>query len=500
MIEYINEIWFLISSTIPDTVIKISLALLLGLFLGLEREWSNKPAGIRTFSLVCILGSVFIISNIKYLTIVGAIFVVILSILLGLKGIVNSQNEEDINLTDKEKLILTEITNYKYVKDLKSDLSINNIKDIIKKFEENNYILINDDEIELTSYGKFVKEKIDNKFYTGLSLTTSVSLFITYSIGILVALGFYLEAVTIAVMSSFLLLLKNELHKFAWNLSKKELQSAISFGILAFVIFPVLPDDNIGPFNSVNPITVWTLIVAISAVGFINYILIKSYKNKGLFVSSFLGGLVNSTSVVADISSKSSEIAQKSSIGCILLSNSSMSLRNLVLLFIFIPISPTLLMVAFPLIILSLTGVLISYLISDWNADITIENIESPFTMKQALSFGLLFLVVIVLSSVAEIFFGGFGFIGASFISGFISSGTATTTAIALYLNDQITIMTASVGILSGTISSILIKFVYVYASDKKLAIDTFKYSIIMIILSLISLIILYLYNTEIFF
>jgi len=44
-----------------EPVIQLAMAAALGLFLGLEREWSDKPAGIRTFSLTSLLGAVFTI-------------------------------------------------------------------------------------------------------------------------------------------------------------------------------------------------------------------------------------------------------------------------------------------------------------------------------------------------------------------------------------------------------------------------------------------------------
>jgi len=51
----------------------------------------------------------------------------------------------------------------------------------------------------------------------GLSLTTSVSMLVAYGVGALVTVGFILEGVTVAVLSSLLLVLKRELHEFAWG-------------------------------------------------------------------------------------------------------------------------------------------------------------------------------------------------------------------------------------------------------------------------------------------
>ena len=44
---------------LSNSVVRLALAALLGLFLGLEREWSEKTAGIRTFSLTSLVAAVF---------------------------------------------------------------------------------------------------------------------------------------------------------------------------------------------------------------------------------------------------------------------------------------------------------------------------------------------------------------------------------------------------------------------------------------------------------
>ena len=40
-----------------DSLGRLLLALLVGLFVGLEREWRGKDAGLRTFGLVALLGA-----------------------------------------------------------------------------------------------------------------------------------------------------------------------------------------------------------------------------------------------------------------------------------------------------------------------------------------------------------------------------------------------------------------------------------------------------------
>lgn len=54
----------MIEITDQDMAIRIVAALLLGALIGLEREWEAKPAGMRTFALVCEGAALFMIGGI----------------------------------------------------------------------------------------------------------------------------------------------------------------------------------------------------------------------------------------------------------------------------------------------------------------------------------------------------------------------------------------------------------------------------------------------------
>jgi len=151
----------------------------------------------------------------------------------------------------------------------------------------------------LLAVRSFVEEAVD-----GLSLTTSVSMLVTYGVGALVVEEFFIEAVTVAMLSSLLLVLKRELHQFAWGLSREEVRSAVEFTIIAFVVFPLLPAETIDPWGAVQPRLIWSLVVAVSAIGFVNYVLVKRYQGRGYAVTGFFGGLVNSTAVVAEMAKR----------------------------------------------------------------------------------------------------------------------------------------------------------------------------------------------------
>ena len=61
-----------------EYALKIGLSLALGMFIGLEREWAHKEAGIRTFALVSVCGTIFSFVS-PQLVLIGAFFVIIAS-------------------------------------------------------------------------------------------------------------------------------------------------------------------------------------------------------------------------------------------------------------------------------------------------------------------------------------------------------------------------------------------------------------------------------------
>ena len=392
---------------LETNVAKLVVATALGMFLGLEREWSQKSAGIRTFALISLTATVFAIADVPALLVVGGVLLVAIAVLLAVRS--------------------------------------------------------------------FVEPDVD-----GLSLTTSVSMLVTYGVGVLVAEALFIEAVTVAMLSSLLLVLKRELHQFAWGLSREEVRSAVEFTILAFVVFPLLPAETIDPWGAIQPRLIWSLVVAISAIGFVNYVLVKQYQGRGYAVTGFFGGLVNSTAVVAEMAkrAKGQPNLLGLAVGSILLANAAMALRNAALVVAFVPEAA--LVVGAPLGAITLAGVGIAVWRSDWRTTIEAE-LTSPFSLRNALTFGALFLVVLLISVAAEATFGATGFIVTAFLAGLVSSGTATTTAVSLLSTGQIGVETAVAGVVAGTAASIAVKTAFAASISRELVRPVALWSLVLI-------------------
>ena len=67
-----NE-WTLLQSMLPDLAVKLGVALVCGMLLGMERERRDKPAGLRTITLITVGAALFmIVSELIHLVVEGS--------------------------------------------------------------------------------------------------------------------------------------------------------------------------------------------------------------------------------------------------------------------------------------------------------------------------------------------------------------------------------------------------------------------------------------------
>src|SRR5258708_32811231 len=165
----------------------------------------------------------------------------------------------------------------------------------------------------------------------GLALTTSNALTIVGFAGILCGQGPIFTPVVVGVVTAALLAWKQPISGFVGGLSDNELRSAILLAILTFIVFPVLPAYPIDPWGLIEPQSNWSSVIIIAAIGFINYILMKLLGPRGMEITAFFGGLVNSRKVVVELTSRLQEVGTALSPSVyrgIMLATGAMVLRN----------------------------------------------------------------------------------------------------------------------------------------------------------------------------
>ncbi|EMA04755.1 MgtC/SapB family protein [Haloferax denitrificans] len=417
-------------SQLDPVVVRLFVAAALGMFLGLERERSKKGAGVRTFTLTSLLGGIAVAVGSDILLAVGGLLVVAQAVLLGSRGLVERRSNDRHADGDAD-----------------SDADFDTGTD--------------------THRDDTGVARLDD-LGVSLSLTTSTSLLVAYAVGAAVVSGFVIEGVVVALTSSLLLVLRRELHGFARRLTTDEVRSAVEFAIIAFVVYPLLPEGQVGPWDAVSPRTVWLLVVAVSAIGFVNYVIIRRYGERGIAITGFFGGLVNSTAVIGEISGRTTRnpSIRPLAAGAILMADAAMALRNLSLVAVFVP--ELAVEVGVPLGLIVLVGVSYALYSLEWDVDLDVA-FESPFSLESALRFGVFFLLVLLASAAAQEYFGATGFVVTSFLGGLVSSGSVVTTAVTLYSGGTIGETTAVVGVLAGTAASIAVKVALAASVDRKL-------------------------------
>ncbi len=292
-----------------------------------------------------------------------------------------------------------------------------------------------------------------------LTLTTSTSLAIVAFLGILFGQGHIFTPSVAGIGTAAFLAWKRPISNFGAALSDAELRSAILLAILTFVIFPVLPTHPIDPWGLVQPRENWASVIIIAGLGFINYILLKVLGPRGMEITAFFGGLVNSRKIIVELSIRLKELGDvvlSSVKRGIMLATGAMVIRNG--LIVALLASAATLHCVIPLSFMLLVAA-----IQWWRIPAAVPtgttstlSLESPFQLSAALKFGLVFLLLNVVGALAQRHFGSASFYFVSVAGGLLSSASSIASAATLISHHEIPESTGVNGIILSTLTSIL--------------------------------------------
>jgi len=378
--------------------LKMAVSVGIGMLVGMERKWSHKEAGIRTFAIVALLGT--------------------LSSLIGTEFIITAM------------------------------IGV--------------FLLV----IGMNTRSLIVEETLE--------ITTSAALIVNFILGALVGLGHMFTPVAGAIIMTMLLAWKTELNRFAGGLQPSEIRSAILLGLIGFVIYPILPDRYIDPWQLFNPSDAWISIIAIAGIGFVNYVLLRIFSTSGIYMGAIFGGLVNSSATVAEVSSRaqSSNLTSKMTSLC-LLTTIAMFVRNLIIATIFVPASLSATFI--PLATMSLVAFL--FIIRDKVLEGKVVSntapleLDSPISIRKVLGFGSLFIVIAIGGTLLNRFFGSYGLLATGVFGGFVSSASTTAAAATMAMHGKITASLAGNVAIISSLASAIINLPIVWRSIKDKAV-----------------------------
>lgn len=296
----------------------------------------------------------------------------------------------------------------------------------------------------------------------GAEITTSAAMLVTGFAGVLAGQGHTFTPTSIGIATAALLAWKEPLAGFSRALTENELRSAVMLAILAFIVYPVLPTVPVDPWGLIELRSVWVTVILIAALGFMNYILLKMYGTRGIELTGFLGGLVNSTVTVTELAQRARESAGRLhdvAYRGIVLATAAMLVRNAVILAL---LAPSAALATLAPMVLMLAGALGAALMRrgpsrEHGDDATLQPFESPFALRSALRFGLIFLALQIAGALAQRGLGEAGFYTVSIIGGLVSSASAVGSAAVLQASGAISAHAAGVGAILASITSTVV-------------------------------------------
>ncbi len=140
------------------------------------------------------------------------------------------------------------------------------------------------------------------RHHQSFGVTSIVAAMLAFVLGAFAVLGDMQVAAACGVATMTFLSLKSTLHGFVQRITWTELRSGLLLLAMTFILLPILPNRTVDPWGLVNPFETWLLTVMIAAISFAGYIAIKAFGSRhGIVFSGIAGGLASSTAVTVSM-------------------------------------------------------------------------------------------------------------------------------------------------------------------------------------------------------
>ncbi len=288
--------------------------------------------------------------------------------------------------------------------------------------------------------------------------TTVIALLLCYSLGAMIWYGYTQLAVMLAIGVTALLYFKPELRGFSQKLTRRDLVAVLQFSVLTFIVLPILPDQNYGPYQAVNPHQAWLMVVLISGIGLAGYtaLHVAGTRYGALFLGIF-GGLASSTATTM-IYAKHSKTDQTMRN----LAASVIVIAGLVVIVRLMAVSTVVAHGVLPRLLPILGSGLVSGLLValyNWRkmnrgTELYVPETRNPAELHTAIGFGLLYVAVLLGSAWMKDIAGSHGLYAVALISGLTDVDAITLSSLRLFnlgqLNQQQTVTSITIAFLSN--------------------------------------------------
>jgi uncharacterized membrane protein (DUF4010 family) len=287
-----------------------------------------------------------------------------------------------------------------------------------------------------------------------VGITTEVAFMLAFMLGALVYWDMLILALAMTAVVVLVLTFKPNLQVFLANVEREDIWAGLEFAVVSVIVLPVLPNTTYGPLDVLNPHEIWLTVVIVAGLNLAAYVLSQVYGLKqGIGMTGILGGLISSTAVTFEFARRSQKEAQRPFARlfalAIAIASAGMFLRVWVLTMLIngslgIALLPSMLAGC----VVAMLGVGLLYWQTRQQAEPGPDEepsrkSRSPFALRPALQFGLVFAIVLWVSKAAQVYLddagvylsgllGGFGGLDAVTLSMARLSRTAITETVAV--------------------------------------------------------------------
>lgn len=324
--------------------------------------------------------------------------------------------------------------------------------------------------------------------------TTEISVIYTFLIGLLLMLEILPITIIVAftVVVTLLLSRKKQIKSFVNDVNHNQINAFISFGIIALVILPFLPNttyalsdipfikqiltnfqvpaEKLAELKVFNPFKIWLLVALITGLDIVGYLLERLVgQKKGWILTSIAGGFISSTATTQSLAQQSKESKTVSHLlAAALLSNLTSFFQIGILILVanpefFVRLLPTL-----TIMIVVTTLVTLFFLMQKDSSKTTVKlKSHDIFNLAPALKFALIFFAITVISKVALELFGESAFLLTTALGAFAGLDAVMLNTAEL-ARQTITVQLAVQAFIVANGVNLLAKTVYSYLQGSK--------------------------------
>ena len=272
--------------------------------------------------------------------------------------------------------------------------------------------------------------------------TTEAAIIVTYGLGAAAWFGQATLAVMLAIATTVLLYFKAELSRFSRRMTPKDINSILQFAVLSLVVLPILPSQDYGPYGALNPRQIWWMVVLISGLALAGYLALRIIGARhGAALLGIFGGLASSTATTMMFSRHARDhvhLVRMAAI-VILIANLMVMIRLGVVAGLVAPSLVGQIAVVFACgLVPGLALTLYGWKILNAGGELPMPSVKNPTELKTAISFGLLYAIVLLASAWLQEIAGNRGLYIVALASGLTDADASVLSALRLYNLERI--------------------------------------------------------------